>query len=152
MKQVALYFQQWNIHLSMNPAEFKELLLSHHPNYPCFDDDIVKIFNKRICAGCLFGYPAAFLTIVLVHPSGIIGIFIALTLAAFSQMRRFTMNRYLKNGFRLIAGIALGFGLGSGYWAIITGQWAMVVLLAIGVCLYILFKLNSMRKKIQKIC
>ena len=152
MKLISRFFKDWNIHVSMSPDEFRELLLSHHPNHPCFDGDVVRICNARICAGCFFGYPSAIITLLLFHPSGYSAILIALALAGFSQLRRVTTNRFIQNCFRIIAGIALGFGLGSGIWAIIEGQWTIIALLAIGGCAYILFKLNSMKKKMQQIC
>jgi hypothetical protein len=57
--------------VSLSPQEFKELLLSHHPNLPCFNDDVIIIFGRRICAGCLLGYPPAFSVLILLQPSGI---------------------------------------------------------------------------------
>lgn len=151
MKHITDFFHQWNLHISMSPEDFKEALLAHHPNLPCFNDDVVIIFHKRICAGCLFAYPTAILTILLINPTGFNSIVIALLLAGISQIRRLTYNHYLQNFFRLIAGIALGFGLGGGYWAIINGQWSMIILLVIGAATYFLLKLYAMKQKMAGI-
>jgi len=135
--------------VSLSPQDFKELLLSHHPNRPCFNDDVVILFNRRICAGCLFAYPTALVILFALNPSGNDSIIIALLLAVLSQLRRFTKNQIIQNVFRLVAGIALGFGLGGGYWAIINGQWLMVLLLVFGAGVYTLLKAQSMRCKIE---
>ena len=131
--------------VSLCPKDFRELLLSHHPNHPCFDDDVIILFGRRICAGCLFAYPTALVIFFLIGPSGISSIIIALLLAIVSQFRRLTKNRVIQNFFRFVAGIALGFGLGGGYWAIINGQWFMVILLIIGAGVYALVKVQSMK-------
>lgn len=76
-------------------------------------------------------------------------IIIALLLAAVSQFRRLTKNRVIQNFFRLAAGIALGFGLGGGYWAVTSGLWFMVILLLCGAGLYGLFKIQSMKRALE---
>lgn len=135
--------------VSLSPQDFKELLLSHHPNRPCFDDDVIVVFGRRICAGCLCAYPTALAIFFFIRPSGISSIIIALILAVVSQFRRLVKNCTIQNFFRFIAGIALGFGLGGGYWAIINGQWFMVLLLIIGTVLYSLLKVLSMKRKLE---
>jgi hypothetical protein len=135
--------------VSLSPQDFKELLLSHHPNRPCFDNDVIILFGRRICAGCLFAYPTALAVLLIFNPFGMNSIFIALILAVISQFRRLTKNRVIQNFFRFIAGIALGFGLGGVYWAVINGQWFMVILLIIGAGLYALLKVQSMKRKLE---
>jgi hypothetical protein len=135
--------------VSLSPQDFRELLLSHHPNRPCFDDDVIILFGRRICAGCLFAYPTALLILLIFNPSGMDSIFIALILAGVSQFRRLTKNRALQNFFRVIAGIALGFGLGGAYWAVTNGQWFMVILLIMGAGLYASLKVQSMKRKLE---
>jgi hypothetical protein len=136
--------------VSLSPQDFKELLLSHHPNRPCFNDDVIILFGRRVCAGCLFAYPIAFAILIFIRPSGLSSIIIALTIAVVSQFRRLTTNRVIQNIFRLIAGIALGFGLGGGYWAVINGQWFMVTILIFGAGVYALFKIQSMKRKLER--
>jgi hypothetical protein len=138
--------------VSLSPQEFRELLLSHHPDSPGFDNDVVVLFEKRICAGCLFAYPAALATVVFFLPTGMNSIIIALLLAGISQLRRLTKNRVIQNFFRLVAGIALGFGLGGGYWAVITGEWLMCLLLVLGASLYLVLKAQSIKRKLEKDC
>lgn len=148
MNSFTQFFHQWDIRVSLSPQEFKELLLSHHPNLPCFDEDIIVLFNRRICAGCLLAYPTALLTIYLFHPSGNESIYIALAFAAFSQIRRLSKSIILKHFCRIIAGIALGFGIGGGYWALMNGQWIVAFLLILGALGYILSKVYSIKNKL----
>lgn len=134
----------------MSPAEFGEILLSHHPDMPCFTDDVVILFNRRICAGCLFAYPTAFLVLVLFKPFYEFSILIALLLAVLSQTRRLIKNPVIQNFFRFVAGIALGFGLGGMYWAAVNNQWGMVFLLASGGGIYLLLRILSMKRRIEE--
>ncbi len=135
--------------VSLSPQDFRELLLSHHPNRPCFDDDVVILSGRRICAGCLFAYPTALAVVFIFSPSGMPSILISLILAGISQARRLTGNRGMQNFFRLIAGIALGFGLGGGYWAVTSGRWLVVLLLVSGAGLYGLLKVHSMKRQLE---
>ena len=135
--------------MSLSPQEFKELLLSHHPDLPCFDDDVIVLFNKRICAGCLLAYPTALVTLILFHPSGIESIFLALAFGVFSQIRRLSKNIIIQHFCRIIAGIALGFGLGGGYWALTNGLWLIAFLLIVGAMGYMLSKACSMKNKLM---
>ena len=134
----------------MSPAEFGEILLSHHPDMPCFTDDVVILFNRRICAGCLFAYPTAFLVLVLFKPFYEFSILIALLLAVLSQTRRLIKNPVIQNFFRFVAGIALGFGLGGMYWAAVNNQWGMVFLLVSGGGIYLLLRILSMKRRIEE--
>jgi hypothetical protein len=134
--------------MSLNPGEFKELLLSHHPDLPCFNDDVIVIFNRRVCAGCLLAYPTALVVLVLLQPSGYESIFSALVFALLSQLRRLSKNLIIQHVCRFVAGIALGFGLGGGYWAIISGQWLLVAALTAGAGLYVLSKAYSITSKL----
>lgn len=134
--------------ISLNPQEFKEILLSHHPNLPCFNDDVIILFNRRVCAGCLLAYPTALLVLVLLKPSGYESIFFALVFALISQLRRLSKVRIIQHLCRVLAGIALGFGLGGGYWAITNGQWLAVLLLILGAGIYIILKAYSIKTKL----
>ena len=149
MNSITRFFHQWNVRVSLSPQEFRELLLSHHPNQPCFDDDIIVLFNKRICAGCLLAYPTAVLILFLFRPSGIESIYIALIFAVFSQIRRLSKNIILQHFCRIIAGITLGFGVGGGYWALMNGQWLAVFLLILGALGYTLSKTYSIKNKLM---
>jgi hypothetical protein len=134
--------------ISLNPQEFKELLLSHHPNIPCFNDDVIILFRKRVCAGCLLAYPTALLVLLFLKPSGYESIFLALVFALLSQFRRFSKVLIIQHLCRIVAGIALGFGLGGGYWAFINGQWFAVLFLLSGAGIYIISKAYSMKTKL----
>ena len=136
--------------MSLNPQEFKELLLSHHPDLPCFKDDVIIVFNRRVCAGCLLAYPTALLVLILIQPSGYESIFVALVFAIISQFRRFSNIVIIQHFCRIVAGIALGFGLGGGYWALINGQWFAVLLLVSGAGVYIILKAYSMKTKFAR--
>lgn len=135
--------------VSLNPQEFKELLLSHHPNLPCFDDDVIVLFNRRVCAGCLLAYPTAAGVVLLVHPSGYESILFALGFAFLSQLRILSHNVYIKHFCRFIAGIALGFGLGGAYWAITNDQWWLVAALVIGAGIYGILKAYSIKSRLH---
>ena len=135
--------------VSLSPEDFKEILLSHHPDLPCFRDDVVIVCNRRICAGCLFAYPTALAVLILLGPFGYESVIIAVLLALVSMFRRFSKNRIVQNFFRMVAGIALGFGLGGGYWAIVNGQWSMLLLLVSGAGVYSLVKLHSIKRKLE---
>lgn len=134
--------------MSLNPQEFKELLLSHHPNLPCFNDDVIILFKKRVCAGCLLAYPTALLVLLFLKPSGYESIFFALVFALLSQFRRFSQVLIIQHLCRIVAGIALGFGLGGGYWAFLNGQWFAVLLLILSGGIYVISKAYSIKKKL----
>jgi len=135
--------------ISLDPKEFNEILLSHHPDLPCFKDDVVVIFGRRICAGCLFAYPAAILFWFFFRPEGFESIIIAIALAIISEARRFCENRYLNFFFRFIAGIALGFGLGGFLWAIRYHDMTGIIIVIAGGCVYAMIKYFSMQKKLS---
>ena len=135
--------------MSLNPQEFKELLLSHHPDLPCFKDDVIILFNRRVCAGCLLAYPTALLVLILIQPSGYESIFAALVCAIISQFRRFSNVVIIQHFCRIVAGVALGFGVGGGYWAIINGQWLAVFVLILGAGIYGISKAYSIKKKLS---
>jgi hypothetical protein len=149
MNSITLFFHQLNLRVSLSPQEFKELLVAHHPNLPCFNDEIIVLFNRRICAGCLLAYPTAFLTIFLFHPSGNESIYIALAFAVFSQIRRLSNSIILHHFCRIVGGIALGFGIGGGYWALTNSQWLAVFLLIFGAAGYTLSRAYSIKIKIM---
>jgi hypothetical protein len=134
--------------VSLNPQEFKELLLSHHPNIPCFNDDVIILFNRRVCAGCLLAYPTAILVLLFLKPSGYESIFFALVFALLSQFRRLSKVLIIQHLCRIIAGIALGLGLGGVYWAFINGQWFAVLLLILGAGIYVISKAYSIKTKL----
>ncbi len=148
MNSISHFFHQWDLRISLSPQEFKELLLSHHPNLPCFDDDVIVLFNRRICAGCLLAYPTALGILVLFHPSGIDSIFIALAFAVFSQIRRLSKNIIFQHFCRIVAGVTLGFGIGGGYWALTNGLWLVALLPILGALGYMLAKARSMKNKL----
>jgi|WetSurMetagenome_2_1015567.scaffolds.fasta_scaffold107842_2 hypothetical protein len=136
--------------VSLSPQEFRELLLSHHPDLPAFRNDVIRIGNRRICAGCLLGYPAALVTLVLLRPSGFESIAAAVVLALVSQLRKLSGNAHVQHLGRIIAGIALGFGLGGAWWAFTTGAWPALLLLAAGAGIYFLIRVVSMKRELEK--
>jgi hypothetical protein len=150
MNSLIRLIHQWDLRVSMSPQEFRELLLSHHPDLPCFDDDIIVLFNRRICAGCLMAYPTALLVLLCFRPTSIESVYLALAFAVVSQIRRLRKNIIVQHLCRIIAGIALGFGIGGGYWAIVNGQWLIVVLLLCGAVAYTLLKAVSIRDKFTR--
>ena len=135
--------------MSLNPQEFKELLISHHPNLPCFDDDVIILFNRRVCAGCLLAYPTALFILIFLKPSGYESIFFTIMFALLSQLRRLSKVLIIQHVCRVLAGIALGFGIGGGYWAITNGRWFAVLLLISGAGIYILSKAYSIKTKLN---
>lgn len=135
--------------VSLNPQEFKELLLSHHPNIPCFNDDVFILFNRRICAGCLLAYPTALAVLIFLKPSGIESVFFALIFALLSQFRRLSKDLIIQHFCRVIAGISLGFGIGGGYWALINDQWFAILILVFGAGVYFVLKAYSIKIKLS---
>jgi hypothetical protein len=137
--------------ISLNPDEFKELLLSHHPNHPLFDNDVIHIGKYRICAGCLFGYPTAFFVLFVLKPDGPGSILIAIILALGSQVRRFTHNTGIKNLSRFVAGIALGFGIGGVLWAFNTRNFGIIVIISLSALLYASIRAYFFKKKLLQV-
>lgn len=137
--------------VSISPEQFWQLLLSHHPDYPCFKDDVIVLFNRRICAGCLLGYPTALAVLVLLRPSGYESVFFALVLALVSQLRSLSGNRIIRNLGRVVAGIAFGFGLGGGYWALVNGNWLAVAVLIAGAGMYLAVRILSVQRKLKNV-
>jgi hypothetical protein len=135
---------------SLSPQEFRELLLSHHPDIPAFRNDVIVIAGRRVCAGCLLGYPAALITLVLLRPSGYESIPAALLLAIVSQLRKFSGNSTLQHIGRIVAGVALGFGLGGAWWAAVNGEWAALLLLVAGAAIYFFIRAWSMKRELEK--
>jgi hypothetical protein len=132
-------------------SEFKELLLSHHPDFPCFQNDVIILFNRRICAGCLLAYPTAFLVILIIQPYGPISIVISLIFALLSQLRRvINNNRIFGHYCRFLAGIAFGFGLGGFVWAVRVGQWFMAAMLVTSAVIYFISRAYSMKLKLME--
>jgi len=136
--------------VSLSPQEFRELLLSHHPNLPAFKDDIIMIFGRRVCAGCLLGYPAALITLILVRPSGFDSIILSLLFALISQFRRFFPSATVRHFGRILAGIALGFGLGGAWWALFNGEWLGLLLLVAGAGIYFIMRAYSIKRELEK--
>lgn len=139
-----------SMRVSLSPQEFRELLISHHPNLPCFTNDVIVVFNRRICAGCLLGYPAAILVLLLLKPSGFDSIFVSLALAIVSQFRKFSRNLTIQHFGRIVAGVALGFGLGGAWWALVNGEWFALLLLAAGAGIYLFIRVWSMKRELEK--
>jgi hypothetical protein len=136
--------------VSLSPQEFRELLLSHHPDLPCFKNDVIVLFNRRICAGCLLGYPTAILVLFLLKPSGFESIVFSLAFALLSQFRKLLKNVMIQHLGRIIAGVALGFGLGGAYWAFLNGEWFAIILLIVGAGIYLLLRIHSIKSGLDK--
>jgi hypothetical protein len=136
--------------ISLSPQEFRELLLSHHPDLPCFKNDVFVVFDRRICAGCLLGYPAALLVLLLLKPSGFESIVLSLAFAILSQFRRLSENVTLHHLGRIIAGVALGFGLGGAWWALVNGAWFAMFLLITGAGIYLVLRIRSIKRGLEK--
>lgn len=136
--------------ISFSPIEFRELLLSHHPNFPCFNNDVIILFDRRICAGCLLGYPTALSVLLIFKPTGFESIILSLILATISQILKFYQEIGIRHLSRLIAGVALGFGLGGAYWALLNGEWLSILVLFLGGSAYFLLKAHSIKKALKK--
>ena len=136
--------------ISLSPQEFRELLLSHHPDLPAFRNDVIIIAGRRICAGCLLGYPAALATLMLLRPSGFESIAAAVVLALASQLRKFSGNVAVQHLGRVVAGVALGFGLGGAAWAWVNGELAALLVLACGAGIYFFIRVLSMKRELEK--
>jgi hypothetical protein len=131
--------------------EHIDLMLAHHPDLPCFHHDVIMIANRRICAGCLLGYPAAFLILVVIHPYGFLSVVLSLYFAALSQVRRLIRIHPLFDHYcRVLAGIAFGFGIGGLFWAVNTGEWLMAAALGTGAFIYFLSDYYSMKTRLER--
>lgn len=137
------------MNISLDSAELREILVSHHPNCPCFKNDVVVVFGRRICAGCVFAYPTALLTLFLLKPTGIESVYLAIALAAASQLRRFIRNKVSGLFFRGLAGVALGFGLGGLIYSINTNNIGLVLLLILSAGVYAAARMHSMKKRLM---
>lgn len=137
--------------ISLSPQEFCEILISHHPDHPVFDDDVVRIRGRRVCAGCMFAYPVAALTLILLQPTGFGAIIISIILAALSQIRQILQNRHAGFVLRIVAGIALGYGIGGFYWAVTVGNITAILLIIISGIGYGLIRYFAMRKEIRSL-
>lgn len=135
---------------SLSPTEFRDLLLSHHPNHSCFNGDVVILFGKRICAGCLMAYPIAIIVFFVFAPNGWQSIFVAIGLSVFSQTRRLVRNKQITMLFRGIAGVGLGFGIGGLIWAINAKDWFALTLLCMGAIIYGLARTYFINKKLNE--
>lgn len=135
---------------SLSPAQFGELLLSHHPNCTCFRSDVVIIGGRRVCAGCLAAYPTALFVLFFLHPAGVPAAFAAVALALLSQARRFARNPALAFFYRIVAGVGLGFGIGAFLWAYNAGEWLVLVLLVAGALAYAAARAASIFSKLQR--
>jgi hypothetical protein len=128
----------------------KYFLLSHHPDLPCFRDDVIVLFNTKICAGCFFAYPTAIIIILLLHPFWSESIGISLFFALLSQLRRVFSNYPMFGNYcRFLGGVALGFGMCGFVWCVKYGQWLQIALLLTGAIIYSLLKILAMAKKIK---
>lgn len=139
-----------NMRISLSPQEFHELLLSHHPDLPAFRDDVIVIAGRRICAGCLLGYPAALVTLALLHPSGWGSIAAAILISLLSQGRKLVQNAAVRHLGRVIAGIGLGCGLGGAYWAVTAGAWPALLVLAAGAAAYLAVRVVTIRHALEQ--
>jgi hypothetical protein len=148
MSSLSRFIQQWNHRVSLSPGAFRELLLSHHPDLPCFEDEVIRICGRRVCAGCLLAYPTALLVILLLRPSGMESVVLALLFAGISQLRRLTGNIIIQHGCRALAGIALGFGIGGAFWAVMQGRWIVLCVLVAGGVIYAMAKAWSFHAKL----
>lgn len=135
--------------ISLSPNDFWELILSHHPNNPCFDDDVIILFGHRVCAGCLFAYPTALFVLIFFRPTGFEAIITAISLAIISQARQLIDYREINFFFRFIAGVALGFGAGGLIWAIRTQDLLAAVLIFISGIIYASIRYLTMKRKIE---
>lgn len=135
--------------ISMSPEEFQELIISHHPNHPCFNDDVVTLFGHRVCAGCLFAYPTALFVLVFFRPTGFEAIISAICLAIISQARQVIDYREINFFFRFIAGVALGFGAGGLIWAVRTQDLLAAVLILISGIAYASIRYLTMKRRIE---
>ncbi|PKL64096.1 MAG: hypothetical protein CVV32_10590 [Methanomicrobiales archaeon HGW-Methanomicrobiales-3] len=134
--------------ISLSPNDFWELILSHHPNNPCFDDDVIILFGRRICAGCLFAYPTALVVLLAFRPTGPEAIIAAIALAIISQTRQLIDNRNLNFGLRFVAGIALGCGAGGLLWAVQAQNIPAVLLIFLFGSIYAIIRYYSMKARI----
>jgi fatty acid desaturase len=138
--------------VSLGPDEFNELLLSHHPNMKCFDEDVLVIKGHRICLGCLTTWPLAIIVFCIFLPIYQNGIYFALIFFVISQFRKLFKKKKIQIFFRLFSGLAVGFGLGGLIWAVNNNQFFLIILLLIGVILNEILRVNKFIKKMKLNC
>lgn len=135
---------------SLSPREFKELLLSHHPDHKCFREDVVVLFGRRVCAGCLLAYPVAVVVFFALSPTGWQSVFVAIGLSALSQLRRLAKNRQINLFFRVVAGAGLGYGFGGLLWAVASQNLIAISLLLLGAAGYAFARIYCINKRIEE--
>ena len=117
------------IHTSGHDAEAKEevrmgqetssLLLSHHPACGRFGHHVVRIMGRDVCMGCLFVYPSALVTMLVllflapvVHLSYLHIFALGCALFAIAVARRAfwtgLRNKMAHMTFRIVLGVSLG--------------------------------------------
>ena len=138
---------------SLSEKEFRELLLSHHPNLKGFEEDVVIINNRRVCEGCLLAYPTALITATFLFFLGITGattIYAAIVIAAASQARRLIKNTWFRRFCKVLAGVALGFGITGLFWAAAAKQYFLIGLMFFGACAYAAVRYYNIKKKLEE--
>src|SRR3989344_2579897 len=92
--------------------EFKEILISHHPNCKEFDSDVIVISGHRVCEGCLLSYSAAIIGGILIllsgkllNPTSAITLLFALFLFGF--VKKITDNRLAARIGKILIGLCI---------------------------------------------
>jgi len=119
-----------------------------------FENDVVIINNRRVCEGCLFAYPTALITATLLFFLGITGattIYAAIVIAAVSQARRLTKNAWFRRFCKVLAGVALGFGITGLFWAAAAEQYFWIGLILFGACTYAVARYYYIKKKLEEV-
>jgi len=138
--------------VSLGPDEFKELLLSHHPNMACFDEDVILIKKHRVCLGCLTTWPLALIIFFVFLPIYSQAVYLAILFFCISQLRRLIKNRKIQIFLRLFSGLAVGFGFGGFIWAIFNNQFYLILLLIFGIIINEILRVKKFIKKMKKEC
>jgi len=136
--------------LSLSKEEFFEILLSHHPNTPEFEGDIIRIGKHRICEGCLIGWSVAILFFLINPVQNELYLPLAFIFMFTSLLRKLWINKYFKYLCKFFAGLAMGAGFRALDYAILTLNYLNMILLALGVVIYSIFRIYKLKKGLEK--
>lgn len=136
--------------------EFKELLISHHPNCKQFDDDVIRLFGHRVCEGCLLSYGGALIGGAIIYLWGSCldfnsSLLFIVLLFPFGFIKKITSNKLAIRIGKILMGFCIPLTLST-----ITKIQNIVVLtlfimfILLLIVTYLFYRYNRMKSKLLK--